>query len=100
MPLDLYLLRHGETVASQTGGYCGALDLPLTPAGEAMAAAFADRYQSLPWQAVFVSPLQRAVATARPLCQAIGLAMQERSGLREIQYGEWEGQTADQVKTH
>lgn len=100
MPLDLYLLRHGETVASQTGGYCGALDLPLTPAGEAMAAAFAEHYQSLPWQAVFVSPLQRAVATARPLCQAIGLAMQERSGLREIQYGEWEGQTADQVKTH
>lgn len=100
MPLDLYLLRHGETVASQTGGYCGDLDLPLTPAGEAMAVAFAERYQSLPWQAVFVSPLQRAIATARPLCQATGLAMQERSGLREIQYGQWEGQTTDQVKTH
>ena len=100
MPLDLYLLRHGETAASQTGGYCGELDLPLTPAGEAMAAAFAAHYQSLPWQAVFVSPLQRAMATARPLCQAIGLAMQERSGLREIHYGQWEGQTPDHVKAH
>jgi len=26
MSLRLYFLRHGETTASQTGGYCGTLD--------------------------------------------------------------------------
>jgi hypothetical protein len=29
--LKLYFLRHGETTSSQTGTYCGVLDLDLTP---------------------------------------------------------------------
>ncbi|HIK46637.1 MAG TPA: histidine phosphatase family protein [Leptolyngbyaceae cyanobacterium M65_K2018_010] len=100
MPLDLYLLRHGETAASQTGGYCGVQDPELTPEGVAMAEAFAATYKALPWQAVFVSPMKRTVATAMPLCQAIGLNMQVRNGLKEIHYGQWEGQTPDYVSEH
>ncbi len=30
MSLIIYFLRHGETTASQTGGYCGTLDPELT----------------------------------------------------------------------
>jgi broad specificity phosphatase PhoE len=41
MTLTLYLLRHGETIYSQTGGYCGELDPPLTSAGEEMAQSVA-----------------------------------------------------------
>ena len=37
MSLIIYFLRHGETTASQTGGYCGTLDPDLTPAGHEMA---------------------------------------------------------------
>jgi bisphosphoglycerate-dependent phosphoglycerate mutase len=33
MGLILYFLRHGETQASQTGGYCGVSDAALTPEG-------------------------------------------------------------------
>ena len=33
MSLTIYFLRHGETTASQTGGYCGTLDPELTPEG-------------------------------------------------------------------
>jgi broad specificity phosphatase PhoE len=100
MSLNLYLIRHGETTASQTGSYCGALDLELTPAGMEMAKAFAAAYQSLPWEAVYVSPMKRTIATAQPLCDAIGMEMQLYEGLREIQYGQWEGQTAEFVKQH
>ena len=92
------MLRHGETEASKTGGYCGALDPELTPEGQQMAQAFADRYQSFPWNAVYVSPMKRTIATAKPLCDALNLAMQIRDGLREIQYGKWEGKTQDEVK--
>ena len=98
MSLCVYLLRHGETEASKTGGYCGALDPELTPEGQQMAQAFADRYQSFPWNAVYVSPMKRTIATAKPLCDALNLAMQIRDGLREIQYGKWEGKTQDEVK--
>ncbi|WP_448561946.1 histidine phosphatase family protein [Trichothermofontia sp.] len=98
MNLKIYFLRHGETTASRTGGYCGALDMDLTDAGTQMAQAFADAYQDLPWAAVYASPLRRTVATAKPLCEAIGLEMQLRAGLREIEYGQWEGLSVEQVR--
>ncbi len=100
MPLDLYLLRHGETESSQTGTYCGFSDPELTPEGAAMAQAFADRYQHLPWQAVFASPLRRTVATATPFCHTIGINMQLRDGLKEMFFGEWEGQSNEYVQQH
>lgn len=98
MSLKLYFLRHGETIYSQTGGYCGNLDPDLTPEGMLMVEELATAYQSISWQAVFVSPMKRTIATARPLCTAIGLEMQLREGLKEINYGAWEGQTNAYVK--
>ena len=97
MSLIIYFLRHGETTASQTGGYCGTLDPDLTQAGYQMAEDFADSYKSLPWAAVFSSPLRRAVATAKHLCEAAGIPMQLRDGLKEIAFGHWEGKTPEEV---
>lgn len=100
MSLKLYLLRHGETTYSRSGGYCGDLDPELTPEGMQMAESFASTYKALPWKAVFISPMKRTIATAKPLCDAVGLEMQLRDGLKEIRYGEWEGQTQEFVKDH
>jgi broad specificity phosphatase PhoE len=97
MSLIIYFLRHGETLASRTGGYCGSLDPDLTPAGNEMAKDFAAAYKSLPWAAVFSSPLRRAVATAVPLCKATGIGMQHKEGLREIAYGLWEGKSPEDI---
>jgi probable phosphoglycerate mutase len=100
MSLKIYLLRHGETEYSQRGAYCGALDPELTEAGNLMAQAFADAYCSIPWTAVYVSPMKRAIATAQPLCAALDLPMQLRDGLREISYGAWEDREQDDVRQH
>ncbi len=99
MSLNLYFLRYGETVYSKTGGFCGDLDPELTNDGIEMAKAFGEAYRSLNWNAVYVSPMQRTIATATPLCNAIGIEMQLREGLKEIRYGEWEGQTTEFVKS-
>ena len=98
MSLKLYLLRHGETIYSRTGGYCGDLDPELTANGEKMAEAFAKAHQVIAWDAVFVSPMKRTIATAKPLCEASGMEMQFRDGLRELRYGKWEGLTNEFVK--
>jgi broad specificity phosphatase PhoE len=96
--LTLYFLRHGQTGASREDVFCGSgLDPDLTEDGEQMARAFAAAYRSLPWRAIYASPLRRTVATARPLCDACGIEMQLRDGLREIGYGEWEGKTKAEV---
>lgn len=98
MSLTIYFLRHGETTASRTGGYCGELDPELTSVGTQMAKAFAATYSSHPWTAVFASPMRRTIATAKPLCEALGLEMELRDGLKEIKYGKWEGKSVEAVK--
>ena len=98
MSLKIYFLRHGETPYSQSGSYCGSTDAELTPSGQAMAQAFGAAYRSLPWEAVYCSPMKRTIATARPLCEAAGLEMQLRDGLKEINYGDWEDKTQAEVK--
>jgi broad specificity phosphatase PhoE len=98
MSLKIYFLRHGETTYSKTGGFCGDLDPELTDAGSQMAKQFAATYAKLPWDAVYVSPMKRTIATAKPLCDAVGIEMQLRDGLREIKYGNWEGETVESVR--
>jgi broad specificity phosphatase PhoE len=98
MSLTLYLIRHGETTYSRTGGYCGTLDPELTPQGVEMAEAFAQAYKDIEWTAIYSSPMKRTIATAKPLCEAVGLELQLRDGLKEINYGEWEGKTSEWVR--
>lgn len=99
MSLNLYFLRHGQTALSRDNIFSGCgRDPELTEAGLAMAQAFAQSYRAIDWRAVYTSPLKRTVATARPLCEAIGKEMELRAGLREISYGQWEGLTVEDVK--
>lgn len=62
-----------------------------------MAKAFAAAYSSTPWKAVFSSPMKRTLATAKPLCTAIGIQPELRDGLKEIHYGLWEGKTPEEI---
>lgn len=100
MSLNLYLLRHGETTASASGGFCGSIDPDLTPEGHAMAEDFGTAYKAHPFKAAYVSPMQRAIQTATPLCQARGLEMRVRPGLSEVHFGKWEGKSPEWVRQH
>lgn len=97
MSLKLYFLRHGETSFSVSGNYCGTIDAELTEQGQAMAQAFADEYKPLKWEAIYCSPLRRTRATAAPISQATGLKPKIREGLKEGDYGKWEGKSKAEV---
>lgn len=100
MPLKLYLLRNGETEDCKARRYCSRDGISLTPRGEAMAGWFAESYQTLHWTAIFSSPLNHALAMLKPLCGALKTSMpdiQTRDGLRELNFGNWEGFSADEV---
>ncbi len=62
-----------------------------------MAEDFAEAYHKIPWKAVYCSPLRRSIATAKPLCDRLGIDIRLRNGLKEIYYGEWEGKTPEEV---
>jgi probable phosphoglycerate mutase len=78
--------------------YCGRrLDPALTAEGLAMAEAFGQAYRDTEWRAIYSSPLTRAVSTATPLARAVGLPIQQRDELAELDYGQWDGMTTDEV---
>lgn len=44
--------------------------------------------------------MKRTIATAMPLCEATGVDLQLRDGLKEISYGEWEDRSPDYVQAN
>jgi probable phosphoglycerate mutase len=92
---DLILLRHGETEWSLAGKHTGRTDVPLTPRGEAAAAALAPLLARRDIVAAFASPAQRAVRTA----SLAGLAdVKPDPDLWEWDYGGYEGVTTAQIQ--
>jgi len=92
---DLILLRHGETEWSKSGRHTGRTDIPLTPAGEAAAAALAPLLARREIAAAFSSPAQRAVRTA----ELAGLTdVKQDPDLWEWDYGGYEGLTTPQIQ--
>ncbi len=59
-----------------------------------MAAAFSAAYAETEWCGVYASTLARAIQTATPLAVRRGLAVEQRAGLAELDYGAWDGLSA------
>jgi broad specificity phosphatase PhoE len=84
------LVRHGESehhVRGMTGGWT---DLPLTKLGQEQAIRTAERVRELVADggaAVFTSDLLRALMTAAPICQVLGVALNPVPELREFNNG-------------
>ncbi len=88
----LLLIRHGENDYLKKSRLPGRLpDIHLNKHGREQAAALAESLKAAPIRAIYSSPLERAVETAEPLAQALGLAIQVRPGLLDTDVGEWEG---------
>ena len=90
----LRLVRHAEIDNDGGRRFVGVTDPPLTPRGEAQARALSLRLLDLSCP-VHSSPLERARATARALGGKAPVLLLE--GLREIDFGAWEGRLAEEV---
>ena len=73
--IRLFLVRHAEALANPDLRYLGSRDDPLTERGQWQALQLAHAFAPLALAAVYTSPLTRAVATARPIAEAHGLAI-------------------------
>jgi probable phosphoglycerate mutase len=100
-PTTLVLLRHGETALtpekrfSGSGGGDPALSERGRGQAERTAAALADRGTV---QAVVSSPLRRCRETAQVVADRLGLEVRIEEGLRETDFGAFEGLTFAEVK--
>ena len=93
-----YFLRHGETAWNAEGRFCGSTDVPLSDAGRRQAQLLGRRLQPILVEALYSSPLGRALETARLIGKAIGRDPVVDHRLAELNYGAWEGRTLQEFK--
>ncbi|MFC9791286.1 bifunctional RNase H/acid phosphatase [Streptomyces sp. NPDC127584] len=100
-PATFVLLRHGETALTPEKRFSGSggTDPELSAAGlrqaEAVAAALAARGTV---QEIVSSPLTRCRQTAAAVAARLGLDVRVEQGLRETDFGAWEGLTFGEVR--
>ncbi|MFI8516717.1 bifunctional RNase H/acid phosphatase [Streptomyces sp. NPDC085481] len=100
-PATFVLLRHGETALTPEKRFSGSGggDPELSAAGrrqaEAVAAALAARGTI---QEIVSSPLTRCRQTAEAVATRLGLDVRIENGLRETDFGAWEGLTFAEVR--
>jgi broad specificity phosphatase PhoE len=94
----LLLIRHLEPDRSVHGRAYGSLDAPLSALALERAAKLAQALDGMRLDAVYASPLRRAVETAAPLAVHHKLVPVVHEGLREIDFGEIEGSRYEDVE--
>ncbi|MEK6373324.1 MAG: histidine phosphatase family protein [Acidobacteriota bacterium] len=89
---QLILVRHAETEHNVAGIVQGWSDSALSERGERQTRALAARVAGLAPNALFSSPLTRAMTMARAVAETTGLEIVVLDDLREVNLGRWEGQ--------
>ncbi len=87
----IHLIRHGETAHNRSRVGLGTEDVPLTPFGEAQAAAVAAYLAQRPLDNIHCSPLQRATMVAERMAFERACSPEARHELIELDVGETEG---------
>jgi broad specificity phosphatase PhoE len=92
----LWLMRHGETEWSLSGAHTSRTDIPLTEQGRKRAEKLRDYLKGTKFDAVFVSPMKRA----RETCEIAGFGdvAKVNDGLKEWDYGVYEGKTTKEIQ--
>ena len=97
-PVRLLLARHGRTECHRDNRYVSRTDIDLDETGHEQARTLARRAKQEEIDLVLSSPLKRALLTARPAAEALGLEPEADERLRELDFGEWEGKTLAEIR--
>ncbi|MBT3576337.1 MAG: histidine phosphatase family protein [Candidatus Marinimicrobia bacterium] len=89
--MDVYILRHGETHWNAIQRIQGQLPAELNDMGRSQASEVGAKLANFGIQKIFSSDLIRCHETARIVNNLINVDLVLSSALREITYGDWEG---------
>ncbi|MBV8627135.1 MAG: histidine phosphatase family protein [Paraburkholderia sp.] len=102
MNTQILFIRHGETDWNRIKRIQGHIDIPLAESGVAQAQQLGARLvqevrAGAQLDAIWSSDLLRAQQTAQPIAAALGLPVQLTEGLRERNYGAFQGHDSDEI---
>lgn len=92
----LHLIRHGMTEGNLKGQYIGSTDIEITTNGIIELENLRNEGIYPKCDMIFSSPMKRAVQTAKTIFPEKEIIVKDN--LREIDFGEFEGKTADELK--
>jgi len=95
---QLIIARHGETLDNARGVAQGWSDSDLSDLGREQARSLGRRLASFDLTRIYCSSLARARKTAEIVSDETGLAIVELDDLKEINCGEWEGVSFEEVR--
>lgn len=94
----IHFIRHGAIDETLSGKYIGTTDVPLSDKGRLDLKKLDYEYRYPGTQVVFTSPLKRCTQTCKILYPELNpLSI---TALSECNFGEWEGKTAEELKSN
>ncbi|MFH1775206.1 MAG: histidine phosphatase family protein [Chloroflexota bacterium] len=95
---ELILARHGETDWNVAEVFRGRADIGLNGTGVKQAELLAEYLSSVRVDAIYSSPLKRALRTAEVIARYQESRVEVAPGLIDFDYGEWQGLSHQEVK--
>jgi alpha-ribazole phosphatase len=99
MGVKIFLIRHGQTRWNVEGRYQGDRDIELNSTGIKQAKLAARYLSRVEFSNIYSSPLTRTMETARILNGRRGLEIKVKEGLKEMNFGKWEGMKFNKINT-
>jgi phosphoserine phosphatase len=97
--LELIIVRHGETAWNAEDRFRGRVNIELSEKGLRQVELLAEYLSSKKIDAIYCSPLRRAVQTAESIGRRQNLIPQPTEKLTDLDFGDWEGVSRQEVKT-
>ncbi|WP_062104388.1 histidine phosphatase family protein [Bacillus niameyensis] len=94
----LFITRHGETIWNTEKRMQGWSDSALTESGIKNAIELGERLKNIDFKVILSSPSERTKATSRLIRGKRDIPILQDENLREINLGEWEGETLPAIK--
>lgn len=95
----IIFVRHGETEWNIMGKYQGQSDISLTEKGRTQGKLLAKYFPEENLSVIYSSDLSRATETAEYLAKKFNLEVNPEKDFREMNFGEWEGLTYEEIVT-
>jgi broad specificity phosphatase PhoE len=95
---ELILARHGETEWNVEEVFRGQIDIELNQNGIKQAELLAEHLSGQAIEAVYSSPLKRALKTAEAIARRHKLKIETSPGLNDCDFGQWQGLSLREVK--
>ncbi len=95
---EIILVRHGETEWNVGEIFRGRIDIGLNETGIKQAELLVEHLSGVKIQAIYSSPLKRALRTAEMIANYHRLEVEIAPGLIDLDYGKWQGLPHQEVK--